>query len=202
MFLSLLPKLSRCCETILCNSLRIYSNLTRFYSQRISIMNLGDTLSDGWAFVIALGLLAFACFACIHEYRLEKQQAKWHSTQGFITSWKETDVVLPKKNLKRNVHETSIHVLYEYPVGDSMFTGHAHFNSSASPAWIPGGKRQLIRSDSDRIPVCVYYDPRHPRKSVLERAQFTFEWYFWPLFVLTTFYICVYSYDHFFKHLK
>ena len=133
---------------------------------------------------------------------VSNRQAKWPSTQGFITSWHEKDVTIPKKNFKRNVHETHLELLYEYQVGDSFFTGRAYRNCSASSAWHPGGSRQMINSDSDRIPVRVYYDPLHPRTSVLERAKFTFDWYLWPFFIGTALGICIYAYDLFFKKPK
>lgn len=165
-------------------------------------MKFFDHISDGWTFVGLLGLFLFGVFACIHGCRQEQIQAKWPSTQGFITSWHEKDVTIPKKNFKRNVHETHLELLYEYQVGDSFFTGRAYRNCSASSAWHPGGSRQMINSDSDRIPVRVYYDPLHPHTSVLERAKFTFDWYLWPFFIGTALGICIYAYDLFFKKPK
>lgn len=159
----------------------------------------GNEFSDGVAFVVSIGLFIFATSACIYQYREEKVQSKWPEAQGYVISWQEKDVIVRKKNFQRNVHETRVSLAYEFQVGENTYTGHAHYNSSASPNWIPNGDRQLVNSESDRIPIRVYYNPSNPRKSVLKRAKFTFEWYFIPFFILIPFYIFCYSYEHFFK---
>lgn len=161
-------------------------------------MNHRETFSNGLSCLIAFGLLVFSIATCIHQYRLEKKHASWPSVEGKITSWNESDfTVTPSGPARRKVNQTSIDVSYEFQLGDDTYTGKAHFNSKASPRWIPGGKRQL--TEYDNFPVQVFYNPLNPKQNVLERAKFTFEWYFWPVFILCPLGIFFYLYDTFFK---
>ena len=158
-------------------------------------MDSHDRFSNGLVCFISFVLLLFVSIACIHQYRLEKKQSSWPSVQGKITSWDESDVTVSPGSgpARRKRNKTYIDISYEFQLGDATYTGRAHFNSKASPRWIERGKRHL--TEYDDFPITVFYNPLNPRQNVLERAKFSFDWYYWPFFILCPLGIFFYFHD-------